>query len=90
MSLMALTNSEFVRAALDPLTRRDLIARPPRDAENMQQIGISATNLDGPVRSWINGRFRRPNNLWLLTRGAIKADTTWSNLLKLLTEETPA
>ena len=90
MPLLELTDSELVRAALDPLTRRDLIASPPRDAESMQQIGISATNLDGPVRSWINGRFRGPRNLRVLTRGAIKPETTWSKLLKFLTEENPA
>lgn len=87
MTLSVLSDEELLRVALDPLTRRDLIGQAPTDQETMQQIGISATNLDGPVRSWINGRFRKPRSLTVLTRGKIKSDMTWSKLVKLLSEE---
>lgn len=90
MPLFTLTDEELVRAALDPLTRRDLIEQPPAVGETMQQLGVSATNLDGPVRSWINGRFRGPRGLSLLTRGKIKSETKWSQLVQLLTQEATA
>ena len=90
MPLSTLTDEELVRAALDPLTRRNLIEQPPAAAETMQQVGVSATNLDGPVRSWVNGRFRGPRGLSLLTRGTIKSETKWSQLLELLTQEAAA
>lgn len=84
MMIEQLSDEDLVRAGLDPLTRRDLIAHPPQPAETMQQIGISDTNLDGPVRSWINGRFRKPRGKAVLTRGAIKGSTTWAQLLGFL------
>lgn len=89
MSVHGLSDEQILAIALDPLTRRDLIDAPPGDGETMQQIGISATNLDGPVRSWINKRFRQPRDLSLLTRGKIKSDTTWSKLVKVLSQEAP-
>lgn len=68
-------------AGLDPLTKRDLVQLPPRNAETMQQVGISKTNLDGPVRSWINASFREPNNLKPpLKSGSITPATRWEQL----------
>lgn len=82
--LNSLSDEELLCAGLDPLTRRDLIKQRPDGSETMQQIGISETNLDGPVRSWINARFRKPRDKPVLTRGAIKGSTTWAQLLALL------
>lgn len=82
--LSELTDEQLLIAGLDPLTKRDLIASPPAAGETMQKVGISKTRLDGPVRSWLNARFRRPRKLPALTRGAIKVSTKWSQLLDLV------
>ena len=84
VSLAALSNEDRLRAGLDPLTRRDLVVDPPRANETMQQVGVSSTNLDGPVRSWINRAFREPKGLTLLTRGAITTATIWQALVAMM------
>lgn len=82
MTLQQLSNEERLRAGLDPLTARDLIIQAPQPTETMQAIGISKTNLDLPVRRWINRSFREPNGWPPLKKGALKPATTWSELLK--------
>ncbi len=83
-ALGALTEEQRLIAGLDPFTVRDLARNPPGAAENMQRIGISATNLDTFVRGFINRTFRRPRNKPVLVPGAIKMTATWADLLKLL------
>ena len=82
--LSQLTDEERLTAGLDPLTRRNLILLPPQDQEVMQQVGISKTNLDGPVRVWINDSFRQPKKMPKLPRGSIKPTTTWKQLVSML------
>lgn len=84
ISLLSLSNEQLLIAGLDALTARDLISQPPAAVETMQHIGISKTNLDGPVRSWVNKRFRANSGKQPLRRGAIKPSTRWAQLLTML------
>lgn len=84
IKLSQLSDEQILILALDPLTRRDLINLPPAQSETMQHVGVSKTNLDGPVRRWINERFRKPRGKKQLTRGAISPGTKWSQLLGML------
>ncbi len=84
IKLSQLSDEQILTLALDPLTRRDLINLPPAQTETMQQVGVSKTNLDGPVRSWVNERFRKPRGKKQLKRGAISPATKWSQLLGML------
>lgn len=87
MTLQQLSNEEKLRAGLDPLTARDLIAQAPQAHETMQAIGISKTNLDLPVRRWINRSFRAPNDWVPLKKGALKPATKWSELVAKVNAE---
>jgi hypothetical protein len=83
-ALQGLTDEQRLIAGLDPLTSRDLASNPPGPAETMQQIGISKTNLDIVVRSFINRSFRTPRGESSLVPGSIKSTTTWTQLLGML------
>jgi hypothetical protein len=82
--LAGLSDALRLIAGLDPLTKRNLAVDPPAAAETFVHIGISATNLDGPVRSWINNSFRIPRRKPVLIQGAIKPSMTWADFLKLV------
>jgi hypothetical protein len=82
-TLDALTDEEVLIAGLDPLTYRKLKENPPAASETMGDIGISPTNLDTVVRSWVNRDFRIPRKHDPLPSGAIKSNTKWSKLLEL-------
>jgi hypothetical protein len=84
VELSQLSDEQILLVALDPLTRRDLINLPPSPTETMQHVGLGKTKLDGPIRSWINARFRKPRGRKPLKRGAISSGTTWSKLLSML------
>lgn len=83
-ALDALTDEQRLIAGLDPFTPRDLANNPPAPSENMQRIGIGATNLNTFVRGFINRSFRVPTNKPPLPPGSIKVSNTWADLLKLL------
>lgn len=83
-ALQGLTDEQRLVAGLDPLTFRDLATNPPASSETMQQIGISKTNLDTVVRSFVNRSFRQPSGKPQLAPGSIKTSTTWTQLLGLL------
>jgi len=83
-NLLQLSDKLRLIAGLDPLTKRDLAVNPPADTETFVHIGISATNLDGPVRSWINNSFRVPRHKAVLTPGAIKPSLNWADFLRLV------
>src|SRR5262245_48054363 len=83
IALASLNDEQRLIAGLDPLTHRKLAENPPAPSETMQDIGISATNLDTVVRSWINRAFRAPRGLPPLISGDIKSGTKWSKLLEM-------
>lgn len=85
MSIQNLTDVEALTAGIDIMTDRDLKATPPADAETMQQLGISKTNLDLPVRRWINRRFRKPAGKAVFPKGTFKTSTTWKQLVDKVT-----
>lgn len=78
-----LTDEELLIAGLDPLTHRELKKSPPGSHETMADIGISPTNLDTVVRTWINREFREPRGKPPLASGAIKSSTKWPKFLDL-------
>jgi hypothetical protein len=81
--LDALTDEEALITGLAVFVKaRDLHKNPPKDGETLQALGISATNLDVPVRAWINAKFRKPRGWPLFARGDLTTDTTWSDFKK--------
>lgn len=92
-NLKALTDAEALVAGLGVFARsRDLQKFPPKPDETLAQLGIGPSNLDGPVRAWINAKFRRPRGWPLFASGDLTVDLTWSDLKKkvLTHEEKPA
>ncbi|WP_372782890.1 hypothetical protein [Phenylobacterium sp.] len=65
---------------------RDLHANPPRDNETLGAIGVSPSNLDFPIRTWINAKFRKPNGLPFLVSGDLKTTMTWARFRKAALE----
>ncbi len=85
MSVQNLSESEALLAGIDTITNRDLKVVPPQNAETMQELGISKTNLDLPIRRWINRRFREPVGKSIFPKGTFKTSTTWKQLIDKVT-----
>lgn len=85
MPLKKLTDKEALTAGIDTMTDRDLKTSPPADDETMQQLGLSKTNLDLPIRRWINRRFRSPKSKAVFVKGTFKTTTTWKQLVDKVT-----
>ncbi|MBI1196930.1 MAG: hypothetical protein GC203_03630 [Phenylobacterium sp.] len=82
-NLKALTDEEALVAGLDVFAKsRDLQKNPPKDGETLQELGIGPSNLDGPVRAWINAKFRRPRDWPLFVSGDLTVDMKWSDFRK--------
>jgi hypothetical protein len=81
--LDALTDEEALITGLAVFAKaRDLHKNPPKDGETLQALGISSTNLDVPVRAWINAKFRKPRGWPLFAKGDLTTDMTWSDFKK--------
>jgi hypothetical protein len=67
---------------------RDLHTDPPKDNETLAAIGISPSNLDIPIRLWINAKFRKSKTppLPLLVSGDLKTTMTWADFSKAALE----
>lgn len=89
MTIATMGSEAKLLVKLQKYTRRDLIKRPPLATDTMQHIGVSSTNLDLPIRRWINSDIRVPAGLRALVRNEIKSSTTWPNLVKMLSGAHP-
>jgi hypothetical protein len=90
--LKALSAEEALVSGLAVFAKaRDLHKLPPKPGETLQQLGIGPSNLDAPIRAWINAKFRAPNGWPLFASGDLKVDMKWSDFTKkVLTSDAKA
>ncbi|MDP3737463.1 MAG: hypothetical protein Q8R02_08735 [Hyphomonadaceae bacterium] len=63
---------------LDAHSRRDLLELEPRGNDTLMDMGLCQSKIDGPMRAWINKRFRKPGEE--LESGSLTITTRFSRL----------
>jgi len=87
-TLKDLPDEQALMAGVDVFAKhRDFKTAPPKEKETLEELGISATSLDVPLRAWINAKFRKPRKWPLFASGELTIGMTWSEFsTKVLTE----